>query len=351
MSPFLTVSKAFAIVSAVIVGGSVLAVSSASDVAARPRRAIQIADPLLDHVLRFDDVPQPAPQAKFFTINAVLAKLARAKAVASNSGGVQLASLTKSDVTSDEPTIGASVASSVGPEPFGLFAFRAPEGALWRKWRGVEADTTKDNDVLDRCKNDMASCPSYAAQFSRLIETVKSKAGRAQFEEANRGVNMAIRYVSDMAQFGEADRWSSALSTFKTAQGDCEDYAIAKYTALTQAGVAAEDLRIVLVRDRAIREDHAVLAAKLDDRWIILDNRRSELLDDNEEKTFTPLFAINERGVQLFATPYAKVDSADTDALPAAEGQSATAWTGASETQEAAYASGGAMLGELPLMM
>ena len=26
----------------------------------------------------------------------------------------------------------------LGNEPFGLFTFRAPEGLLWRKWRGVE---------------------------------------------------------------------------------------------------------------------------------------------------------------------------------------------------------------------
>lgn len=119
-----------------------------------------------------------------------------------------------------------------------------------------------------------------AAQFLRLISAVQGKSGRAQLEEANLGVNAAIRYVSDYAQFGEADRWSAPLASFATAKGDCEDYAIAKYVALQQAGFPRDDLRLVLGRDRSLGQDHAVLAARLDGRWLILDSRRPELLED-----------------------------------------------------------------------
>jgi predicted transglutaminase-like cysteine proteinase len=176
----------------------------------------------------------------------------------------------------------------------------------------------KEQTVLDRCRENAESCPSYAAQFLRLIDAVKSKSGRARLDEANRAVNAAIRYVSDYAQFGEADRWSAPLATFATAKGDCEDYAIAKYVALREAGFPQEELRVVLVRDRAVRQDHAVLAARLDDRWLILDNRRSELLADSDASSFTPLFAINHRGVQLFAAPYAKRPLLAGEAAPAA---------------------------------
>ena len=116
---------------------------------------------------------------------------------------------------------------------------------------------------------------------------------------------MAIRYMSAYAQHGEADRWSAPLASFATGKGDCEDYAIAKYVALTEAGFPHEELRLVLVRDRSIRQDHAVLAARLDGHWLILDSRRPDLMDDTEVTSFTPLYAINHRGVQLFAAPYA----------------------------------------------
>src|ERR1700751_3771979 len=42
----------------------------------------------------------------------------------------------------------AKEAPPVGTEPFGLFAFRAPDGMLWRKWRGLEADIARDQIVL-----------------------------------------------------------------------------------------------------------------------------------------------------------------------------------------------------------
>ena len=53
---------------------------------------------------------------------------------------------------------------------------------------------------------------------------------------------------------------------------DCEDYAIAKYVALREAGVEAADLRFLLVRDR-LAGDHAVLGVRYEGRWLILDNR------------------------------------------------------------------------------
>jgi predicted transglutaminase-like cysteine proteinase len=286
------------------------------------------------------------PHATFFSINEVLAKLDRQRG--RGPAAVRLAALPPANFATDAQ-LPQKEAPPVGKEPFGLFAFRAPEGTLWHKWRGVEADMAKEQTVLDRCREHAESCPSYAAQFLRLIEAVKSKAGRARLEEANRAVNAAIRYVSDYAQFGEADRWSAPLATFATAKGDCEDYAIAKYAALREAGFPEGELRVVLVRDRAVRQDHAVLAARLDDRWLILDNRRSNLLADSDASSFTPLFAISHRGVQLFAAPYAKrpLLAGEVEAAPAAASYGDVGEWGSLDLST----DGGSQLSTLPLLM
>jgi predicted transglutaminase-like cysteine proteinase len=284
------------------------------------------------------------PPATFFSINAVLAKLDRERGRGPNA--IRLAALTPSNLATDaQPP--QKDPPAAGGEPFGLFTFRAPEGVLWLKWRGVEADMAKEQTVLDRCREDAESCPSYAAQFLRLIEAVKSKAGRARLDEANRAVNAAIRYVSDDAQHGEADRWSAPLATFATAKGDCEDYAIAKYVALREAGFPQGELRVILVRDRAVRQDHAVLAARLDGHWLILDNRRSELMEDMDATSLTPLFAINHRGVQLFAAPYAKrpLLAGEVQAVPAAASNS-WEWGRQDVTTDRP-----SQLGSLPLLM
>jgi predicted transglutaminase-like cysteine proteinase len=242
-----------------------------------------------------------APPATFFTINAVLAKLDRSQGRGRDA--IRLASLKSSNTATDAQSALTEIPAA-GPEPFGLFAFRAPEGLPLRKWRGIESDLVKEEKVLERCRADADGCPSYAARFLRLINAVKSKSGRAQLHEANRGVNAAIRYVTDFSQYGEADRWSAPLATFATAKGDCEDYAIAKYVALRDAGFPIDDLRVVMGRDRTMRQDHAVLAARLDGRWLILDSQRSELIEDSRAPDLTPVLAIGRRGVFLLARSY-----------------------------------------------
>ncbi|MBN9580318.1 MAG: transglutaminase-like cysteine peptidase [Afipia sp.] len=264
--------------------------------------------------------------AKFFTINSVLARLDSGK----RSDAVQFAAVSAPETTlSDQPPV--TIPAIEGREPFGLFGFRAPDGLLWRKWNGIQADLANDNKVLADCRADAASCPAHAAQLLRLVDAVKAKAGLAQIEEANRSINAAIRYVSDLAQFGVADRWSSALASFATTKGDCEDYAIAKYVVLQQAGFPQDDLRIVLVRDRRVQQDHAVLAARLDDRWLILDNRWSGIVSDSDSRNLVPLFALNQTGVLMLTTPYASRTIADSDveASPAAAGGDIpTGWSG-----------------------
>jgi predicted transglutaminase-like cysteine proteinase len=284
------------------------------------------------------------PPATFFRINDVLAKLDTMRGRGPNA--VRTAALTQTNIATDAAP-DPKPAPPKGDEPFGLFTFRAPEGLLWQKWRGLEARLARDAETLKQCQTDAGNCPANAAQFLRLVNSVNSKSGRERLDEANRAVNMVVRYVSDFAQHGEADRWSTALETFATTRGDCEDYAIAKLVALREAGFPREDMRLVLVRDRAVRLDHAVLAARLDGRWLILDNRRNGLIEDGEATSLTPLFAINDDGVHLFATPYAKRQplTGEVAAAPAAESVDPVEWTG-DET-----GGGGAGLSFLPLRM
>jgi predicted transglutaminase-like cysteine proteinase len=283
--------------------------------------------------------------AKFFTINAVLAKLDSGK----RSSSVQLATTSSTAaIASDHPAV--TTPPIEGREPFGLFGFRAPDGLLRRKWNALRPEIDNDNKVLAQCREDVTACPSHVAQLTRLIDAVRTKLGFAQLDEANRSINAAIRYVSDIAQFGVPDRWSSALATFATAKGDCEDYAIAKYVVLQQAGFPQDNLRIVLVRDRSVRQDHAVLAARLDDRWLILDNRWPRVVSDTEAaRNLVPLFALNQSGVFMLTAPYANLDILDAETLPGAAAKDVSAnW---SEDATAATRPTGAYVEIRPLLL
>ncbi len=79
--------------------------------------------------------------------------------------------------------------------------------------------------------------------------------------------------------------------------GDCEDYAIAKLAALRLAGVAAEDLRLVVVRDTRNGEGHAIASAKLDGHWLMLDNRRMAMVEDDDARNYQPLYVLYQSAV------------------------------------------------------
>jgi predicted transglutaminase-like cysteine proteinase len=263
------------------------------------------------------------PPVRFFTINAVLAKhdgLARAQSSAVQVASADTSSGTKSDVISDLPAAPA-LAPMTSEEPFGLFTFRAPEGLLWLKWRGVEARMRAEAKSVEDCKSDEDRCSAVERKFIALTRSARTADLRTRIETINRNVNQAVRYVSDIEQHGVVDVWSSPLETLASGAGDCEDYAIAKFALLLDAGIAEKDLKILLVRDTAVRQDHAVLAARVEGRWLVLDNRWSGLSATRDLPYFMPLFAIDRSGVSLFAAPYAERPrhESETDILPAAD--------------------------------
>ncbi|MCZ7658603.1 MAG: transglutaminase-like cysteine peptidase [Xanthobacteraceae bacterium] len=239
--------------------------------------------------------PPVSERPRFFTINGVLARQ-------QGRGATRLAAVDPATVT-DAPVLPRL--PETGAEPFGLFAFRAPEGQLWHKWRGLEARLARESAALAACRGDNEGCTRVAARFLAIVRAAAERSGRARLEYVNGALNAAIAYTTDFAQHGVADRWSAPLEALASGRGDCEDYAIAKYVALREAGVAAADLRIVLLRDTASREDHAVLAAREGGRWYVLDNRGARFAQDRELPHYMPLFGINQDGVSLFAAPYA----------------------------------------------
>jgi predicted transglutaminase-like cysteine proteinase len=192
---------------------------------------------------------------------------------------------------------------SEAAEPFHQSTLRAPEGALWSKWRQLQSDAAADLELVAQCRADLIDCYSAPAlRFIELVELAQTRTGRDRLDLVNRAVNSAIRYSTDLVQHGVIDLWSSPLASLASGRGDCEDYAIAKYFVLRSAGVAASDLRIVLVRDLDTREYHAVVAARQDTDWLVLDNRRMTLLDGDAIQRLQLLFTVDSQGVQMFGT-------------------------------------------------
>ncbi|QPF91353.1 transglutaminase-like cysteine peptidase [Bradyrhizobium commune] len=179
-------------------------------------------------------------------------------------------------------------------EPFGVFAFAISTGSLHQKWFALKEKLDDDMVQLALCDGDRDNCASPAAlKLLAIVDQARSRDGRARLGETNRAINLSIRAVDD----GADDVWSSPLATFQRGAGDCEDYAIAKLAALRLAGIAPADLRIVVVRDTPSGEEHAVAAARLDGHWLMLDNRRMAMVEDDNARTYQPLFVLYQSAV------------------------------------------------------
>jgi predicted transglutaminase-like cysteine proteinase len=200
-----------------------------------------------------------------------------------------------------------SAQPSKDAQPFALDAEPVKEGDVLGKWDGLTADVRTENETLARCRTDAVHCPAAAKKFLDVIADGRAHDGRARVGVVNRDINLAIRPTSDLAQWGVMDRWSAPLATLASGRGDCEDYAIAKYVALREAGVPKNDVRFVIVRDLMSSIDHAVLAARVDDKWLVLDNRRLMLTEDKAmARSMLPLFVFDESGVKRFMTSFAQ---------------------------------------------
>ena len=207
-------------------------------------------------------------------------------------------------------------------EPFGLSVAAVPPGALQDKWSRLARKLDDDRVQIALCDGDRERCASDAAlQFLTIVDGGRLRDGRARLGDINRAINLAVRPMSDLAQYGEIDVWTSPLVTFDRGAGDCEDYAIAKFMALRQAGIAADDLRIVIMRDTIHGEDHAVAAARLEGHWLMLDNRRMALVEDVHVRNYRPLFVFDQSGIMTYSDVPLLAHAAERDSAPATAAQ------------------------------
>jgi predicted transglutaminase-like cysteine proteinase len=219
-----------------------------------------------------------------------------------DSGAMEAASLVddRTNTASLEPEL------SGGPDErtaslFGMETEPLLGGTVLEKWRRAQAEISGALEALDRCRA-IDVCAPDAQRLIDLSAEGAPRSGRAKVGLINRAVNLAISPVSDEAQWGVPDHWSAPFETLRSGRGDCEDYAIVKYLALLEAGVAKDDVKIVILKNVFPNEDHAVMAVRVDDQWLILDNRTLTLVRDIDLTRAIPEFMLDQGGVKRFVS-------------------------------------------------
>ena len=194
-----------------------------------------------------------------------------------------------------------AVAQEKGPTLFEMDIELLTQGEVLNKWSHARLEIARELRIVDRCRNDNI-CPAGAQQLIGLSSEGAGRNGRARLGLINRVVNLAISATSDEAQWHATDHWRSALETLQSGRGDCEDYAIVKYVALLDSGMSEADLKIVVMENIFPNEDHAVVAARVDDQWLILDNRTLTWVRDTALAQTVPAFVLDQVGVWRFVS-------------------------------------------------
>lgn len=198
--------------------------------------------------------------------------------------------------------------ASDNDEPFGRPTVAAVPGPLRTAWLQLTDKIRSERDVVGRCRAAPSSCPSPAAErFNAIVREGNGGDDRTRIGRINRAVNLAIK----PARAGAGPTgWTSPLETLSAGTGDCKQYAVVKYAALLEAGFAADRVRLVIVRIKpstpptTLPADHAVIAVRVQSRWLVLDNRSLTVSESTGLlKHMDPLFTLDNRGVRQFVSP------------------------------------------------
>ncbi len=146
---------------------------------------------------------------------------------------------------------------------------------------------------------------SATVQRAQAVMQAINAAARVK-EEArltliNDHFNEHIAYRDDAETWGVVDYWASPLEMLGRAQGDCEDYAIAKYFSLIASGVPSAKMRLVYVRAQTggTIQAHMVLAyyPYPNAEPLILDNLVDAIHPASARPDLTPVFSFNAEGL------------------------------------------------------
>jgi predicted transglutaminase-like cysteine proteinase len=176
---------------------------------------------------------------------------------------------------------------------FGSTEIRSGSFKTLPKWTRVLKKMTKQKAELAACSTGGTACPPGAAKaWSQIIKEAKGLSKKKQLIAVNRYFNR-WPYKLDQAVYKVSDYWATPFEFLKLS-GDCEDYSIAKFYALMQLGWANDDLRVVALVDRIRGVAHAVLAVKLGDKTLILDNVSNIVTSHLLYKHYIPHYSVNE---------------------------------------------------------
>lgn len=178
------------------------------------------------------------------------------------------------------------------PAIFGTREVRNSNLAPFTKWTRVLAQEPVERSRYGAPCTRMRGGRCTMPEWRELVRGLRGQPPMRQLDAVHRLFNR-ILYVEDPQNWGVPDYWATPLE-FITRDGDCEDYAIAKYVSLRELGFQPSQMRILVLNDLNLRIAHAILVVFLDGRAYLLDNQISTVVPMEVVRHYQPIFSINE---------------------------------------------------------
>lgn len=177
------------------------------------------------------------------------------------------------------------------PQLFGNTERRSGDLSAFTKW----------SRMLSRFSATMATGNPAIEKLKTQVSAYKDMELREMAKSVNTLMN-SKRYIEDKDLWGQSDYWATPVEFMRNG-GDCEDFAIAKYTALKMLGVPEDRLRIAIVQDEEKNTPHAVLIVYTDDDALVLDNQSRSVKSVSSIGHYRPIFSINQKAWWLHGKP------------------------------------------------
>ena len=186
-----------------------------------------------------------------------------------------------------------AVTSGHPPAIFGTREVRSDNLDLFPKWKGALDRYFDERRLADRTCEETAFNRWHLSAWSVFLAGLQGRDPMEQIDSVNRYMNDR-RYILDPRNYGVADYWATP-GQFLSRDGDCEDYAIAKYMSLRSLGFDDSKLRVVVLQDLNLKLAHAVLVVFHGGTAYVLDNQIKQVVPADAVRHYQLYYSINEK--------------------------------------------------------
>tara|TARA_R110000868_G_scaffold32036_8_gene116949 strand:+ start:15157 stop:15837 length:681 start_codon:yes stop_codon:yes gene_type:complete len=191
------------------------------------------------------------------------------------------------------PESASAAANPAFPALFGTRTTQSTNISMFPKWGGALSRYFNERKLGETPCTSTLFNACHLKAWKAFLQSLKGQDKLSQVRAVNTYMNRQ-RYLTDPRNYGVKDYWATPGQFFKR-NGDCEDYAIAKFMSLRALGFTNRDMRIVVLQDLNLRVGHAILVVNLNGRALVLDNQVRRVVPAESIRHYRPIYSINER--------------------------------------------------------